>query len=132
LSKRRHRNFSPPSHEPSFGLPFRLNQPLSTNDATMSLYSPIEVSQQRQRQQRFLSIRRDFGGWLDDLTPTEGNDDARREDCPNSDSLPTLTMMLVINAIRPRIRTIPTQLLPVKPTMLVVNVKKKNPLSLRG
>ena len=88
LSKRRHRNFSPPVAR-SLLLDTALpTEPckLSANDATMSLYSPIESANNVNVDDDYQSDEEeDFEAWLDDLTPADGNDDTRREeDGPNN------------------------------------------------
>jgi hypothetical protein len=89
LSKRRHRNFSPPVARSLLldtALPTEPAK-LAANDATMSLYSPIESADNVNVDDDYPSSdeEEDFEGWLDDLTPPGGNDDTRREeDCPNN------------------------------------------------
>jgi hypothetical protein len=94
LSKRRHRNFSPPVARSLLldtALPTEPAK-LFANDATMSLYSPIESANNVNVNDDYPSDEDDFEGWLDDLTPADGNDDTRRqreypydeENCPSS------------------------------------------------
>jgi hypothetical protein len=85
LSKRRHRNFSPPVARSLLldtALPTEAAK-LSANDATMSLYSPIESA--NNVNDNGDESDEDFEGWLDDLSSPGGNDDTRREeDCSNN------------------------------------------------